>query len=82
MGGGGDQVRIFDDQGFLIDSVEYDDSDPWPLEPDGLGPTLELINPLNDNSLAESWTSSIDNGSPGYENTWLFRHHSDINYHS
>ena len=31
--GGGDQVRIFDDQGFLIDSVEYDDSDPWPLEP-------------------------------------------------
>ena len=53
----------------MIDSVEYDDSDPWPLEPDGLGPTLELINPLNDNSLAESWTSSIDNGSPGYQNT-------------
>ena len=69
LGGGGDQVRIFDDQGFLIDSVEYDDSDPWPLEPDGLGPTLELINPLNDNSLAESWTNSIDNGSPGYQNT-------------
>ena len=69
LGGGGDQVRIFDDQGFLIDSVQYDDSDPWPLEPDGLGPTLELINPLNDNSLAESWTNSIDNGSPGYQNT-------------
>ena len=69
LGGGGDQIRIFNDQGFLIDSVEYDDSEPWPSEPDGLGSTLELINPFYDNSLSESWASSEDNGSPGAENS-------------
>ena len=53
----------------MIDSVQYDDGDPWPLEPDGNGPTLELINPEYDNTLAVSWASSIDYGSPGMQNT-------------
>ena len=69
LSGGGDQVRIFDNTGILIDSVQYDDADPWPLEPDGSGPTLELINPEYDNSLAVSWASSLNNGSPGMQNT-------------
>ena len=42
FGGGGDEVRIFDQEGVLVDSVSYDDESPWPLEPDGGGPTLEL----------------------------------------
>ena len=69
LSGGGDQVRIFDNAGILIDSVQYDDGDPWPVEPDGNGPTLELINPEYDNTLAVSWTSSMDFGSPGIQNT-------------
>ena len=69
LGGGGDQIRIFNETGFLIDSLEYDDSDPWPTEPDGLGYTLELINPLYDNSLSESWTFSEGNGTPGAQNS-------------
>ena len=52
-----------------MDSLEYDDSSPWPTEPDGNGPTLELINPYLDNSLAASWTSSQNIGSPGSVNT-------------
>ena len=54
LSGGGDQVRIFDNAGILIDSVQYDDADPWPLEPDGNVPTLELIYPGYDNTLAVS----------------------------
>ena len=54
---------------FLIDSLEYDDTDPWPSESDGSGPTLELLNPLLDNSLPSSWSYSADNGSPGQINT-------------
>ena len=69
LGGGGDQIRIFNETGLLIDSLEYDDSDPWPTEPDGLGYTLELINPLYDNSLSESWTFSEGNGTPGAQNS-------------
>ncbi|MBI65965.1 MAG: hypothetical protein CMG64_06705, partial [Candidatus Marinimicrobia bacterium] len=69
LSGGGDAVRIFDDQQTLIDTVVYDDIDPWPIEPDGNGPTLELVNPENDNALPESWTSSQQYGSPGQQNT-------------
>ena len=70
LGGGGDQIRIYNNFGVLVDSLEYDDSDPWPVEPDGNGNTLELINHEYDNSLAESWSSSHDlYGSPGYQNS-------------
>ena len=69
LSAGGDAVRIFDHDGILKDSVSYDDISPWPIEPDGNGPTLELISPDLDNTLAESWISSQYFGSPGEENT-------------
>jgi hypothetical protein len=69
LGGGGDEVRIYDAEGVLIDSVNYDDDAPWPPEPDGSGPTLELINSNLDNSLAESWSNSSNYGSPGSQNS-------------
>ena len=69
LSGGGDQIRIYDDFGALMDSVKYDDVEPWPIEADGGGPTLELINPSSDNSLPQSWTSSQQYGSPAEQNT-------------
>ena len=69
LGGGGDEVKIYDTEGTLIDSVNYDDDAPWPLEADGNGPTLELINSDLDNSDANSWSNSLGYGSPGTENT-------------
>ena len=69
LSGGGDDVRIYDNIGTLIDSIRYDDSDPWPIEPDGDGATLELINPFWDNSLASSWASSNNYGTPGSQNS-------------
>lgn len=62
---GGELVRLFDSQGFIIDSLTYDDTPPWPLEPDGTGPTLSLKNPDLDNSLAENWAASGNHGTPG-----------------
>ena len=68
--GGGELLRLLDSSGVLIDVVEYDDSDPWPSEPDGNGATLELINPELDNSQAASWSSSISShGTPGMINS-------------
>ena len=78
LSGGGDQVRIFDSDGVLIDSVQYDDIDPWPVEPDGNGPTLELINPTLDNLLSESWAASTDNGTPGAQNSTYDNLSSDL----
>jgi hypothetical protein len=68
LSGNGELIRLYDDESTLIDTVLYDDTDPWPTEPDGNGPTLELINPAWDNALAESWAASDLNGTPGKVN--------------
>jgi hypothetical protein len=46
--------------GNLIDSVEYADGAPWPVEADGDGFYLELIDVLADNSIASNWKASAD----------------------
>lgn len=69
LSGGGELLRLFDAAGTLIDDVEYDDAPPWPEEADGDGPTLELKNPLADNSLAGAWAASEDHGTPGERNS-------------
>jgi len=70
LGNGGDAVRLFDSVDRLVDIVEYDDGSPWPTSPDGGGPSLELIDPSYDNSLAESWQASfVDGGTPGEVNS-------------
>jgi hypothetical protein len=71
LSGGGELIRIFNASGTLIDQVTYDDEAPWPTEPDGNGPTLELIRPDLDNALAESWMASPLHGTPGAENSQL-----------
>ena len=68
LSGNGELIRLYDNEGTLIDTVLYDDEDPWPTEPDGDGATLELINPAWDNALAESWAASELYGTPGKEN--------------
>ncbi|MEE4310739.1 MAG: lamin tail domain-containing protein, partial [candidate division KSB1 bacterium] len=65
---GGELLRLYDQDGILVDSVHYDDNLPWPVEADGNGPTLELISPVLDNSLAASWQARDHYGSPGLPN--------------
>ncbi len=69
--GGGEALRLYDANGTLVDSVSYDDEDPWPTEPDGDGPTLELIDPLSDNSDASNWQTSTGHGTPGAVNNFV-----------
>ena len=69
LSGSGELIRLFDENDYLIDSVLYNDEYPWETEPDGNGPTLELVNPLLDNSLAENWISSEGFGTPGFTNS-------------
>ena len=66
----GELIRLFDTGGTLIDSVRYNDIEPWPTIPDGNGPTLELIHPSLDNNRAENWAASnSNNGTPGEINS-------------
>ena len=68
--GNGELLRLLDNFEGLVDFVNYDDSSPWPTEPDGSGRTLELINSQLDNDIAESWAAStVQYGTPGYVNS-------------
>ena len=70
LGNGGDILKLIDPGGVLIDSVYYDDQDPWPPEADGQGRTLELRDPNADNSDASVWSASaLTGGTPGRENS-------------
>jgi hypothetical protein len=70
LSGNGELIRVYNDEGTLVDTVHYDDQLPWPLTPDGEGATLALISPWLDNALPQSWKGSIDpaHGTPGEEN--------------
>jgi hypothetical protein len=68
--GNGELLRLYNPDDLLIDTVHYDDAAPWPIEPDGLGPTLELINSGLDNALAQNWKASpAPHGTPGESNS-------------
>lgn len=61
----GDQVKLYDAAGLLLDSVAFSSQSPWPTEPKGKGATLALYSPEQDNSLAQNWFASPNHGSPG-----------------
>lgn len=76
----GELLSIADAGGNVVDSVRFEDSDPWPSEPDGNGPSLELIDSALDNNDGANWqfsggtTGVIINGfevsgTPGAENS-------------
>lgn len=66
----GERLACDDARGRKIFSFPYDDDAPWPLSPDGTGPSLVLIDPLNtpESELDEGlrWRASLlDFGAPG-----------------
>lgn len=71
----GENLRLQDSVGTLIDQVEYHFQPPWPTSPNALGPTLELLRPALDNAMARAWRSAIPgfttapHGTPGGPNS-------------
>jgi len=73
LSNGGETLTLKDASGNVIDQVAYDDDGaavpPWPTTPDGGGPSLSLLAPGNDNSVATTWAASAaDGGTPGAVN--------------
>lgn len=57
LDGSGERIQIKNAAGLVIDEVTYDDNWPWPTEPDGGGPSLELLDPWLDNSQGANWAA-------------------------
>lgn len=51
-------IVLADSYGNVIDAVEYFDTTPWPVEADGLGSYLQLVDTALDNNVASNWQSS------------------------
>lgn len=60
--GNGEQIALLTNNRCMVDELNYNDSAPWPTEPDGDGPTMALINPSFNNKVAGSWASSAASG--------------------
>ena len=71
LSGSGESMKLINGDGQLVDSLEYDDALPWPVEADGLGATMELKDPSSDNTLGENWQASKEHGTPGAINSSL-----------
>jgi hypothetical protein len=73
----GELIRLVDVRNEMVDSLTYGTIKPWPVEPDGNGPTLSLYAANLDNSLPQSWGSSLGYGTPGAVNENRVSHISD-----
>jgi len=65
----GEVIELRDNLGNIADTVPYADDGSWPREPDGTGPSLELINPEYPNEVGSAWAASTGTGTPGEANS-------------
>ena len=65
----GEELRLFDDIGELMNELVFDNKAPWPERNRENINSLELTNPNLNNNLPENWSLSLHSkGSPGMEN--------------
>lgn len=66
LSNGGENVELRDPLGNTIHNFTYNDQAPWPVEADGIGPSLEVIDPEGDYNDPLNWrASAFADGSPG-----------------
>lgn len=72
---GGEGLELRDAAGKVVDRVRYRTRAPWPVSPDGSGPSLERICPAAPGDSAENWAASPltpgaprPGGTPGKKN--------------
>ncbi len=63
-----EQVRLFDTDMQIVDSVAFTGTLPWDTLANGKGPTLSLKNPFMDNTIPGNWSASSGHGTPGRQN--------------
>lgn len=56
----GEALRLVDAAGRLVDEVRYHDGGRWPVWANGLGSSLELTDPRQDNQWPGAWAASLD----------------------
>lgn len=66
LSNGGERLTLNDADGNAIHNFRYNDSEPWPIEADGTGPSLEVIDVEGNYDDPTNWrASAAAGGSPG-----------------
>lgn len=69
LNNGGEEIRLHERHGRMMDAIQYGDGDRWPAGADGAGFTLAKRRPELGSARPESWTASTElEGTPGSEN--------------
>lgn len=80
---GGETITLMNSN-TIIDQVTYDDIIPWPPAADGAGPSLQLIDPAQDNNRVANWNAvTATSTNPPQTllritNAWKFNQTSDL----
>ena len=80
---GGETITLLSSN-VIIDQVTYDDAQPWPTAADGGGPSLQLIDPAQDNDRVANWAAvTISSTNPPQTllritNAWKFNQTADL----
>jgi len=64
----GDHLRLYNANAQLVDAVDYYPNGEWPAEANGMGASIEVIKPHDNNELAGNWGASPNGGTPGARN--------------
>ena len=65
----GEELLLLDASGRKVQEIHYLDELPWPPEADGLGPSLELVDPALDVDDPYSWKAAAGGPTPGRVNS-------------
>ena len=69
LANGGEEIRLENNSGRLMNRIRYDDDGEWPAAPDGGGVSLAKIDPERESETPFNWTWSDEpNGTPGAAN--------------
>ncbi len=69
LSNGGEEIRLLNNSGRLMNRVRYDDDGDWPIAADGGGVSLAKIDPERESETPSHWTwSNEPNGTPGAAN--------------
>ena len=67
LANGGENLRLIDSNGNVVDEVRYFDGGEWSIWADGRGSSLELVDPRQDNDFPSAWEASDESDKSSWE---------------
>ncbi len=62
----GERITLRDGNNAVVNEVDFKSEFPWPISPNGDGPSMQLVHPSLDNNLGSSWRGALP--TPGATN--------------